>query len=146
MPKEGVLIEMNDRDLSVQEKVLGLKEPPKDIQKLMKSIEELQPRINPSPMKTLHLMSSLGSSYRVGLTIPHIQSSPEGPWESIGKRVTQDRKENLEQDTGNAHGDPEGGLGQEMSTQREALKNDKITGLLPTSDGKQWRELDYEGK
>jgi hypothetical protein len=59
MPKEGVLIEMNDRDLSVQEKVLGLKEPPKDIQKLMKSIEELQPRINPSPMKTLHLMSSL---------------------------------------------------------------------------------------
>jgi hypothetical protein len=33
-----------------------------------------------------------------------------------------------------------------MSTQREALKNDKITGLLPTSDGKQWRELGYEGK
>jgi hypothetical protein len=91
-------------------------------------------------------MSSLGSSHRVGLTIPHIQSSPEGPWESIVKRVTQDRKENLEQDTGNAHGDPEGGLGQEMSTQREALKNDKITGLLPTSDGKQWRELGYEGK
>jgi hypothetical protein len=59
--------------------------------------------------------------------------------ECVGSKLTNKRKEKLEQHTRHPHKDPEGGICQEMSTQRDApLRNDEITGLFPVSVGEEW--------